>query len=537
MVRWSGVAFNLPPVWLASMRRFIAPISCLVFLGMATSASSQDAASSSAVSTITDAAEQIDLQISRAWEGHEVTPAEQSSDAEFCRRVWLDLAGVAPPVAEARAFLDDDTVDKRSVLIDRLLASPYHARHMAATWNDILLPADAQSIQQRGNVAALESWLRDQFASNTPYDYFVASFLTAGGAADRGPAIFYTTRDVEPKKIAAATSRIFLGIQLQCAECHDHPFDRWTQEDFWGYAAFFAQLQRADENNGDGGFITDQSDREVTLPDSDQTVAPHYPGASEPPEVDVTNHRRRQLTIWLASRDNRYFARAAVNRVWGQLFGRGLVDPVDAMDKDNPASHPELLKFLTDYFVQHRFDLRKLLATVTRSQAYQRSSAFAGDTRPDEGLLAVMNIKTLTAAQYYDSIRQNVLRQPSDFATDQTDPRREQFLARMKAADSLPSEYPHGVMQVLGVMNGPEISQAIDGQQSGLLASLEAPFFSDQDKVEAIFLAALSRRPTAAEQKRVAKFFNKDDSSTTSLQLQSDLLWTLLNTAEATVCP
>ncbi len=484
-----------------------------------------------------DAVGQIDRLISRSWQENQITPAARSDDAEFCRRVWFDLAGVAPPVAEVRSFLKDNSVDKRETLIDRLLASPHHASHMAATWNDLLLPADAQTIDQRQNILALQNWLRDQFIDNTPYDYFVASFLTAGGAANRGPAIFYTTRQVEPKKIAAATSRIFLGVQLHCAECHDHPFDHWTQEDFWGYTAFFGQLARSDEQMNTGGLIIDQPSGEVTMPDSDEIVAPRYPGVTELPEEDVTNNRRRQLTIWMASRDNDYFARAAVNRVWGHMFGRGLVDPVDAMDKDNPPSHQELLDFLTRYFIDHRFNMRTLIMTIARSDTYQLSSAYDSANRPSQDFFAVMNVKTLTARQFYDSIQQNVLRQPSASTANAIDFQREQFINRMKTSDTSPRDYPHGVMQALGVMNGPEIRRAVNIQQSGLLASLEAPFFDDDERIDAIFLAILSRFPDQNESKRVADFFAKASSDSDLVTRRSDLVWTLINTAEATVCP
>ena len=476
----------------------------------------------------------INEMMSAAWKNDSVTPADKSSDAEFCRRVWLDLAGVAPPISEIRSFLKDTSVDKRSKLIDRLLVSPYHATHMAATWNDILLPADAQSNQQRSNVAKLESWLRDQFIDNTPYDYFVGGFLKT---TEQGPAIFYTTRDVEPKKIAAATSKIFLGIQLQCAECHDHPFDRWTQEDFWSYAAFFAQLQQSDQQmNGGVIEISDASVGEVTLPDTEDIVAPRYPGATEPPEEDVTNNRRRQLTIWLASRDNQYFVRAAVNRTWAHLFGRGLVDPIDAMNKDNVPSHPEVLDYLTQYFVQHRFNMRTLMATLARTEAYQLSSALDGD-RPEQETFAVMNVKTLTARQFYDSTRQNVLRRSPDTGANGVDLQREQFLSRMRATDTTPRDYPHGVMQALGVMNGPEVIRATGDSQSGLLAALQAPIFSETDRLESVFLAALSRMPSERESERIVKYPSKSKSESERAEWFSDVLWTLLNTAEATVCP
>ncbi|MCG8649573.1 MAG: DUF1549 domain-containing protein, partial [Pirellulales bacterium] len=246
---------------------------------------------------ISTAAKRIDQILQASWTREGISSAPRSSDAEFCRRAWLDLAGVAPPVFELRQFLADQRDDKRARLVNRLLRTSGYASHMASRWIDILLPADTTAQVQAGqNVAALHEWLQQQFMDNTPYDYFVGGFLTAGGSGNSGPAIFYTSHSLEPEKLAAATSRIFMGIQLQCAQCHDHPFDRWTQQDFWQYAAFFGQLNQADGQMGQGAIIEDRPGGEVTLPDSDEVMQPRYPGISEPPEEDPADNRRRQLT-------------------------------------------------------------------------------------------------------------------------------------------------------------------------------------------------------------------------------------------------
>lgn len=492
--------------------------------------------------TVDEAAvKHIDRLLEDSWVQQQIAPAPASGDAEFCRRIWLDLAGVAPPVAQLRAFLNSDAPDKREQLIDRVLRSPHYANHLASRWNEILLPPDALTqAQQRDNVAALHDWLRAQFRDNTPYDYLVGGFLTAGGAGDTGPAIFYTSHALEPEKLAAATSRIFMGIQLQCAQCHDHPFDRWTQEDFWQYAAFFSQLSQSDSRMGRDTIIEDQPGREVTLPETDTVMPPRYPGVVEPPEADPADMRRRQLTIWMASRDNPYFARAAVNRAWAHLFGRGLVDPVDAMDADNRPSHPELLDYLARYFVQHRFNLRTLYATLARSEAYGRTSSIRGADRPPDDSFAAMTVKTLSAEQFYDSLRQNVNLKSTSAPGDRrsTDSvMREQFLGRMRSPGSSPQDYPHGVVQVLGMMHGPEIANATNPSQTGLLASLEAPFFSDVDRIETLFLATLSRPPSTAEAQRFADHLARAATPQAKRLALSDLLWILLNTAECAVCP
>lgn len=481
---------------------------------------------------------EIDRILTESWDRAGLSPAPTSSDAEFCRRVWLDLAGVAPSVSEVRQFLSEDRKDKRERLIDQLLESPQHADHMATRWTEILLPADGQNqFQQQANIAELHRWLREQFLDNTPYDHLVGRFLTAGGAGNRGPAIFYTTRGLEPKKVAAATSKVFMGIQLQCAECHNHPFDRWTQDDFWQYTAFFSQLKQSEQNMNQGGIIVDRVGSEVTFPDSEDVAQPRYPGVSEPPEKDPLGIRRRQLTIWLASRDNPYFARAAVNRVWAHLFGRGLVDPVDAMDEANKPSHPELLDYLANFFVQTRFDLRTLYATIARTRAYGLTSVSGGNESPPQDSFAAMSVKTLSAAQFYDSLQRNVFRQSSPiFSTSMSAAMatRNQFLNRMRTSNSSSRSYPLGVVQVLGIMNGPEIGLATDASQIGLLASLEAPFLSDVDRVELLFLSTLSRLPTANESTEFLKVLETADES---LLARSDLLWVLLNTAECAVCP
>ncbi len=494
--------------------------------------------------SVSQAAAEVDRLLIASWTEQEIMPAKISDDAEFCRRVWLDLAGVAPPVAEVRLFLADGDPNKRPALVDRLLASTHHARHMASRWTEILLPSDAQNAPQE-NVAALNQWLRQQFTRNVRYDYLVGGFLTAGGAADSGPAVFYTSHDLQPEKLAASTSRIFMGIQLQCAQCHVHPFDKWTQKDFWSYAAFFAQLTQSNSGMRGEVIIEDRPGGEVKLPDTDQTVLPMYPGISEPPEEDPGDIRRRQLTIWMASRDNPYFARAAVNRAWGHLFGRGLVDPVDAMDANNLPSHPELLDFLAAYFTENGFDLRTLYAMLARTEAYGRTSAVRSDHRPPEDSFAAMIVKTLSAEQIFDSMQQNVFRRsPPPMVTGaaanaplQDAVMRQQFLSRMKASGAPAREYPHGVVQALAMMNGPETSQATTPEQSGLLASLEAPLFSDSERIEILFLATLSRLPTEQEADRFGQYIHAAKSTESKQTALGDLLWTLLNTAEFVVCP
>jgi hypothetical protein len=537
--------FSLPPIFGA-----VVLAGSLVVLAQDASSQGRRIDGESLAHRRTVAAASIDQMLESHWQAAGIVAAPQSSDEAFHRRAWLDLAGVAPPVAATRQFLVDTHKDKRGHLIDRLLRSPQYARHMATRWNSVLLPADALAdLQQRASVNALHGWLGAQFYNNVPYDHLVGSFLTAGGAGDAGPAIFYTSHAAQPEKLAAATSRIFLGLQLQCAQCHDHPFDRWTQKDFWQYAAFFSQVEQRSLSPagaalpGERMLIEDRPGREVRLPQTDQVVLPRYPGVIESPESDASDFRRRQLTIWLASRDNPYFARAAANRVWEHLFGRGLVDPVDRMDADNHPSHPELLNFLANYLVELRFDLREFYATLASTRAYGLSSVMPTSQRPDESSFAVMAIKTLTAEQYFDSLQQNVFCRSSGLSRGVTslDPLRESFLARMRPTVSSPRDYPQGVVQALGLMNGPEVSVALstNAQEDvyGLLTALRAPFFDDSQRIETLFLATLSRLPTSREAERIDSLLSQSADPSEAETVLADVLWVLLNTAECTMVP
>ena len=212
-----------------------------------------------------DMVQTIDARLAERWAAEDVVPAALSNDAEFLRRLSLDVTGVAPNVAELHEFLADADPAKRSRWIDRFTHSPRYATHMAGVWRNILLPGGVD-LQQEAAAEQLENWLRRQFHQNLRYDNLVAEFLTANGPANAGPGLFYTSLELKPEKLAASTSRIFLGLQIQCAECHDHPFDHWKQKDFWGYAAFFAQLRGGDQPMASAR-IADAASGEVTLPE------------------------------------------------------------------------------------------------------------------------------------------------------------------------------------------------------------------------------------------------------------------------------
>jgi hypothetical protein len=479
----------------------------------------------------------IDALLGDRMADAEVKPAPRSSDAEFLRRATLDLTGVIPRVADVRAFLADESSDKRLKLVERLLASPRHATHLANSWRQFMLPSGL-GLQQIQNVAGVQNWLRGQFSQNMRYDRFVSDFLVASGGGDAGPALYYTSLELKPEKLAASTSRIFLGLQIECAQCHPHPFDHWKQEDFWGYAAFFAQLDQSQAMTPGGNVsLNDLGEGEVTLPDTETVIAPkHLDGTAGASRLGGT--RRRRLAIWMGSPDNPFLAAAAVNRVWSHMFGRGLVEPVDDLGPHNPPSHPQLMKELASYFVEVGFDLRDLYRTLALTDAYQRTSVQQSEESPPAELFAAMAVKTMTSEQLYDCINQSLMRSPGNgpaflpAARGLFDPRRLAFAAKMNMQGSNATEFDAGVLQALTMLNGSETAATTSVAQSSLLSSLEAPWFTDEDRVDVLLMATLSRLPTVEERQAFTAHVENDADQEKKRQALSDILWALLNSAE-----
>jgi hypothetical protein len=463
-------------------------------------------------------------------------PGGPATDAELLRRASLDFNGVIPSGSEVSAFLADTSDDKRARLTDRLLANPRYSTHLAEVWSKMLLPADAQN-ERPAEVAGFTAWLRRRFAENIRYDVVVADLLTTTGSSNRGgAALFYTAAGLKPEELAASTSRILLGVQIHCAQCHNHPFDHWRQEDFWSFAAFFARVQQAPGSRAPDVQLVDAVAGEVTLPGSTQVVPPKYLGA-DPPSEDADVNRRRQLAIWLVSRDNPYFAQVAVNRVWALLFGRGLVHPVDDFGKHNPPSHPQLLIELADYFADNGYDLKSVYRAIGQTRAYQRSSEWRSEGAPPAPeLFGRMQVKTLTPEQLYDClVRATRLALPDNMPANPGQPMpdaRAQFVARFNIGTTEATEFVAGIPQIMALMNGVLTSQATNPEQGGLLQALDAPLFDDGERVESLFLSVLSREPTAEERSKLVEYVSQGGAAGDRRKALGDLLWAMLNSPE-----
>ena len=529
-----------------SLRRLLAAPWQIVLCGLLTAWTS-----SALAATPDEIAELINRHLQARWEDEQTSPSPGCSDGEYLRRACLDLAGKIPTAGQARQFLDDPSPDKRRQLIDELLTSSNFVVHYSNVWSNLLVP-EADSDFQLANISMeLTSWLRLQLLNNVPYDEMVREILMVrlrgngnrgayayySNATDPTPTAFYAAKNTEPENLAAATARLFLGIRVDCAQCHDHPFAEWKQDQFWAYASFFQGLQRRRTGNPFDS-LTDlfaggaTSEVSIIIPDTTRKVQAQFLNGDTP---NLRGARPRRLVAdWIVSRDNPYFAKAAVNRVWAHLLGRGIVDPVDDMDEMNPPSHPELLEELAAAFAED-FDIRNLIRGITLSQAYQRSSRLTDPGQEEPALFARFIPRRLDGDQVYASVQQ-ALGQPTNPAQLQAfrGPNQQgaQFRRQFSASGS-PVERTSSVQQALLMMNGDLSQQGTNLDSSALLGAIsETPGLSDRDRVDALFLATLTRLPSEAERQRMIDHIRGHDDSKQGL---ADVFWALLNTAEFVV--
>jgi hypothetical protein len=493
----------------------------------------------------------IDKWIAKRWEEKGVKPARPASDAEFLRRVSLDVGGRIPRVSEVRRFLDDPRPDRRAREVDRILEGAQYVNHFTNYWRALMIPS-SNDMLLRSVGASFESWLRRALSANTPYDEMVRQILaakveysfTSNRNPDTDPTLvaFYQANEAKPETLAAATSRLFLGVKLECAQCHDHPFANYTRQQFWEYAAFFSGIEPRMSGGFTVGIVDDPACHEVKIASTDKLVQAKFLDGSAPtwkPNVPT----RAILADWVTSRDNPYFAKALVNRMWANFFGIGIIDPVDEPSEDNQPSHPELLDELAKAFVETGYNLKTLIRGIVGSQAYQLSSAEddAGSkaTAEDARLFRRMAIKGLSPEQFFDSLALAVgFRQGNQFNGrfffDASGARAE-FLGKFSAQERR-TEYQTSILQALTLMNGKFVSDATDFQnldKTELLAAVvNAPFLDDRQRVETLFLATLSRMPTSAEAEKFGKYVASGGVQSNTKAALADVLWVLLNSSE-----
>jgi hypothetical protein len=491
-------------------------------------------------------AERIDKHLRERFAAAKVEPAPLADDAEFLRRVTLDLIGRIPTVPEVRTFLDDPSPDKRRRLVDRLLASPGYVNHFTNVWRNLLVPEAATNPQLRMAVPAFDAWLRNQLANDAGHDAFVRDLLAAPLSAgnrrmpmnpydgEPSPLTYYMAKEFKPENLAGSTARLFMGVRIECAQCHDHPNASWKREQFWGFAALFASLARP-EQAGILGPVREMNDKlELPIPGKEQVVQATFLDGKQPePEFRVPP--RAKLARWMTTAENPYFARAAVNRYWAHFFGIGLVEPVDDLHPDNAPSHPELFDELAREFAGSGFDVKFLIRALTATQAYQLSSTQTHAGQEDPRLFARMAVKGLTTEQIFDSFVQATgfrdLAQQS--GRGMPSGARADFQARFSSGSDSRTEAQTSILQALYLMNGSFVANATSLARSDLLTAVaESPFLDTTGRIETLFLAALGRRPRPDEMQRLAAYVEGGGPRKETKAALGDVFWALLNSPE-----
>jgi hypothetical protein len=494
-------------------------------------------------------ARKIDELIAERWKAAKAVPAEPADDATFIRRASLDIAGKIPAVSELHEFLEDTSAEKRSRLVERLLDSPAYVMNFSNFWRSVMLPETQSDLESRVLVPQFEAWLRKQLSANVSYDRLVREILTVPvdprlamnplqPQAEVTPVGFYQAKQLKPENLAAGTARMFLGVRIECAQCHDHPFDNWKREQFWGYAAFFAGVER--DQSGEKGALDAIRElfdkRELTIPGTETKVIPTYLDG-EQPKLKFRDSSRTVLADWMVSRENSYFARTVVNRLWGHFFGVGIVHPVDDFTTENPPSHPELLDELASQFAAHGYDLKFVIRAITASKTYQLGSEETHKSQEDPRLFARMALKGLSPEQLFDSIAQATgyyepFANRNPFAMMTNSPR-EDFVQMFDNSHDSVTEQQTTILQALSMMNGQFVSDATGLEKSATLtAVVDFPLMSTAERVEALYLAAFSRKPRADESSRMVKYVDSGGAASDPKKALSDVFWALLNSSE-----
>jgi hypothetical protein len=482
----------------------------------------------------------IDQKIDAKLQRLKIQPSAIADDATFLRRVSLDLTGQVPTPAALRAFLNDPTPthEKRARMIDQLIASPAYVDHWTVKWGD-LLQSSRKYLGDKG-VYEFQQWIRDSIASNKPYDKMVRELLTARGSTYDDPAANYfrVTRDAKPTM--EKTTQVFLGVRMVCAQCHDHPFERWTQGQYYEMSAFFSPVGlRAGYEVGEEIVFDQRANYEMKHPKDGHIVKPAFLIASiGTPPIPNDQRRRDAFAQWLTAKDNPFFAKAIANRMWSYFLGKGIIDPVDDIRASNPPSNPALLEALTQDVLDHNFDLQRLMRTIANSRAYQAEFKTNEWNANDRDNFSHAYPRRMTAEELMDAVsaaagvKAKFPEVPEDTAAQQlVDPHigAEGFLdvfgrPLRESACECERRTDFSLPQALNLVNGETISGAV-ADPKGRVANLVLSGKDDQAIVEELYLAALSRFPNAQETERAVKYLAPGPRASRS----QDLLWALLN--------
>lgn len=499
----------------------------------------------------------IDASIFEKLRRLKMNPSEVCADTVFIRRAYLDLIGLLPTRQETERFLGDARTGKRAALIDELLERPEFADFWALKWSDLL--RNEEKVLDRKGVQSFHHWIRESIASHTGLDRFVHELLSARGSTYENPPANYYRANRNATARSEATAQLFLGTRLQCAQCHNHPFDRWTQDDYYSWASVFGRVNykvlenRRRDNIDSHEFIGEQivylaNEGQVNDPRTGRPVRPRLLGTG-PAELPAESDPLTALADWIIAQP--LFARAQVNRIWYHLLGRGLVDPIDDFRATNPASHPGLLEELAGDFAAHGFDLRYAVRLIASSATYQLSSSPNESNRDDASNFSHGLVRRLSAEQLVDC-QDEVLATPSRFngypaglrasqlpgveavrARDQKPSGSDQFLSLFgKPARLLTCECERSnevtMNQAFQLISGPGLNELLTRADNRLSRLLQEALPPGQ-MIEELYWAALSRPPSLAEKVPALAALEKSREPRAALE---DLAWALLNAKE-----
>ena len=483
-----------------------------------------------------------------------IPPSEVCDDSTFLRRVTLDIAGRLPTMEETQAFLEDASEGKRDRVIDRLLASPGYADFFANKWTSLLKNRRDEKSDITSNFA-FHAWMRDSLLANVSYDQIVRELLAATGTVVGNPPVAWYKRVKEPKEQIEDVAQLFLGVRLQCAQCHHHPFERWSQDDYYSLAAFFSQIGRKPTSTPGEDLIFHK--RGIATAKQVKTGADLKPRAlgDDVGDISPDEDPRLRLANWMGSPDNPFFAKALVNRYWKHFFKQGLIEPEDDIRDTNPPSNPELLAALEKHFVESGFDLKQLVRVISQSQAYQLSATPNQYNIADQQNFSRFYPRRMQAEVLLDSIN-DLTDAKTTFAN----------LPPGTRAVALPDNSYNNASELLKVFGRPEgasVCECERAQSSSLAQSLhlinsnevkgklgvgngraqrlsqsEAPL---DERIRELYLVSFSREPRPEETQAAAAYLQEPvlnaegqpvDAKTAARQNWQDLVWALMNTKE-----
>jgi len=480
----------------------------------------------------------VDKHVHAKLKQLQIVPSDLCSDAEFLRRAYLDTTGRLPSIAEAQAFADDKNADKRAKLVDHLLDSEDFASYWVLKWGDILR-SNSKKLKTAG-VYKFRRWLYDSVLNDQPLNEFAHQLLTAKGSVFENPAANFWRASRDPNDATETTAQLFLGIRIQCAKCHNHPFERWSQDNYYGIAAAFTRIGRKNGATAEEEIIFSTNSGEIKQPRTGQTMKVHLLLSGDV-DVPATEDRRKVFADWLTGPENPFFARASVNRIWGHLMGRGIVEPVDDFRDSNPPSNGELLDALAANFVKNGFSRKKTIRTIMTSRVYQLSSRKNDFNADDEVYNSHANTRLLSAEQLLDAICA-VTDVPETFkgappgtrAVELADPPTDHYFLKIfgqpqrEMACQCERSNESNLSQALQMINGPVVHNKLR-DKNGRIARMINEKKSDDEIINVLYLAALARQPVAEELAAAQKHIK---ASSDRKQALEDVGWAILNSKE-----